>query len=77
MKTCCAKPTVCVMDYDKFSPSPDGCFWMEGGRRINRVCTHCWTHWFGSPKRVRKFTQAQWAKWINASFTSKIGAKHD
>jgi len=58
------------MDYDKFSPSPKG-HWTKKVRMVNRVCTHCWRHWFGPVGRVRQFTKAQWDKWINQPEKSK------
>jgi hypothetical protein len=74
MTACCAKPAICTMDYDKFSPSSKG-HWTTPKRMVNRVCTHCWTHWFGPESKVRQFTRAQWDKWINAAFAADRQAK--
>lgn len=74
MTACCAKPSICTMDYDKFSPSPKG-HWAEPKRMVNRVRTNCWAHWFGPESRARQFTRAQWDKWINASFANDRAGK--
>lgn len=62
----CPTPSICVMDYDKVSPSPKG-HWTQPEPRINRVCTKCWTHWFGPPNRVRQFTRVQWDEYMRTA----------
>ena len=62
---CCAKPAIVTMDYTKATPSKVGPFIVSP--RVNRVCTHCWTHWFGPLKAVKRYTSAQWDKWLAAA----------
>jgi hypothetical protein len=66
MTTCCAKPAICTMDYDKLSPSPKG-HWTKSGRRVNRVCTNCWTHWFGPENAVMQYTRQQWDNYVGSA----------
>lgn len=58
---CCRRPAIVIMDY-----SSD---WHNPERRINRVCTHCWTHWFGAPTAVRQYTKKEWDDYINGPET--------
>jgi hypothetical protein len=46
---CCDRPAVVVMDYTA-----------ENVRKVNRVCTRCWTHWHGLEGSVRQYTKKQW-----------------
>ena len=62
----CARPAICTLDYDKYSPSARG-HWSDPEPRINRVCTKCWTHWFGPEGSVRVYTRAAWDKWMSSA----------
>lgn len=55
----CANPAICTMDYDKYSPAPEG-HWSAPQRMANRVCTKCWAHWFGQVGSVVQYTRTQW-----------------
>ena len=58
--TCCDRPQVETMDYWKASPAD----WDHPEKRINRVCSRCWTHWFGPVDAVRRYTREEWDEWI-------------
>lgn len=62
-KACCKRPAIATMDYVKHSPAN----WNCGEPRINRVCTTCWTHWFGEPNEVKQFTRAEWDRLLEAA----------
>lgn len=57
----CAKPAIQTMDYAKVSPAD----WDKPEPRVNRVCSKCWSHWFGPPAAVKFFTKSQWDAHIN------------
>jgi hypothetical protein len=61
---CCDRPRVVTMDYDMEIASKNGSF--VSARRLNRVCTRCWVHWFGVPGKVKRYTKAEWDKWMNS-----------
>lgn len=61
---CCKRPSIARMDYTKHTPRDIGAGYDESPR-INRVCTHCYTHWFGHPSEVKTYTRQQWDSWIN------------
>lgn len=65
IKCSCHRPSVVVMDYDKATPSKRGPYTFS--RRINRVCTTCWTHWFGPVGKVKRYTREAWDKWLEAA----------
>lgn len=50
------------MDYNRHDPHD----WHHPKPRVNRVCTHCWTHWFGPPDAVNRYTKKEWDEFINA-----------
>lgn len=58
----CARPSVAVMDYRKCTPTN----WNGGTVRVNRVCTNCWSHWFGPIGKVKQLTKAKWDRLLNA-----------
>ena len=64
-KCSCERPSIVTMDYDKATPSKKGPYVLA--RRINRVCTRCWAHWFGAPGKVKRFTKAEWDEWVEAA----------
>lgn len=53
---CCKKPAIENMDYFNHSPGD----WHNPDPRVNRVCTKCFAHWFGTPDSVRQFTRKEW-----------------
>jgi hypothetical protein len=55
---CCKRPQVCNLDYQKATPTKAGPYRLSS--RVNRVCTSCWTHWFGAPTKVRTFSKEEW-----------------
>lgn len=58
----CARPAIQTMDYNKVSPAD----WDNPEPRINRVCSKCWSHWFGAPGAVKFFTKSEWDKQVAA-----------
>lgn len=56
----CPKPAIQTMDYPKMILDEPG----RTERRINRVCSRCWSHWFGPPNAVKLFTKREWDAWI-------------
>jgi len=59
----CAKPSIARMDYMKHSPDD----WNNPEHRVNRACTRCGAHWFGSPLAVQFYTRKQWDEYVGAS----------
>lgn len=62
MFACCAKPSIAILDYTNYTLD------REPSLRINRVCTKCWTHWFGKPHRIRKYKRAAWDALVQADY---------
>lgn len=58
----CARPAIATMDYMKHSPDN----WNQPEPRINRVCSRCWTHWFGPPEAVQMFISKEWDAYVAA-----------
>lgn len=52
-KPCCAKPSIANHDH-KF-----------GGATVNRVCLHCYKHWYGPVGAVIEYTKAEWDEYMN------------
>lgn len=51
---CCDKQSIAVMDYR-------WPMWEEPHEiKVNRMCTHCGTHWAGFVGQVKQFTRRQW-----------------
>lgn len=61
---CCEKPLICTMDYPKPLKTKTGA-WAETMTMVNRVCTKCWTHWFGAPGKVKRYARAEWDAYIS------------
>lgn len=72
----CSSPAICTMDYDKYSPSPRG-HWTKPQPMVNRVCTKCWTHWFGPVGKVVAHTKAAWDKRMSKCFEINQGINPD
>lgn len=60
---CCKLPAIAVMDYMKYSGSN-----VEGSPRINRVCTKCFTHWFGHSGHLKKYRRQEWDALMGLAF---------
>lgn len=63
--TCCSKPSIQTMDY-KWP-----CFEEVQVTKVNRVCLHCWTHWFGVDGDVKQYTAKEWESYINGALVDK------
>ena len=62
---CCIKPSQTNMheiqyNFVENSYKPTICW--------NRICLTCYTHWYGSPNNLKKYTKKEWDNYINASF---------
>ena len=58
---CCRHPDVARIDYEKYDLET-----RTTSPRINRVCLHCLTHWFGEPGAVKQYTGKEWDAWLIA-----------
>ena len=58
---CCRNPDVAVFDYDDYD-----FITRTFTSKVNRVCLHCMTHWFGEPGAVKQFTRQEWDAWLLA-----------
>lgn len=61
--SCCTRPAVTCFDFDA---SPNGFNVAPFVRFVNRVCTTCGAHWFGTADNVTRYTRSQWDERINA-----------
>jgi hypothetical protein len=34
----------------------------------NRICTNCFTHWYGHPDNLKRYTKQEWDKMIEDNF---------
>jgi len=59
---CCKRPAIAVMDYKK----PTNMSWTVFEQMVNRCCTHCYAHWFGTQHNVKQYTRAEWDEYIGA-----------
>ena len=57
---CCDRQSLAIMDYTwpMFKNQ------LEEGEiqqtKINRLCMHCFAHWFGTEGDVKQYTKAEW-----------------
>ena len=64
--TCCKNPAQYNMHEFKYSPNENGYHYPEPC--WNRVCTNCYTHWYGHPDKLKKYTRKEWDAMIEGSF---------
>jgi hypothetical protein len=62
---CCRRPDIARMDYLHFDKDI-----RTESPRINRVCLHCLTHFFGVPGAVKQYTGAEWDAMLWAALTA-------
>lgn len=70
-KKCCAKPSIHTMDYKwpMFAKLDEPVV-----TKINRVCVHCYAHWFGEEGSVKQYTRAEWDALLQASVDADVQA---
>lgn len=65
---CCAHPSIANMDHVTGHIRPYRPI-------VNRVCTRCWTHWYGDDGvAVVEFTRKAWDRWMNGAFDAEKAA---
>lgn len=55
---CCSKPKVSTLSNDKWVVGDDGRY--TSLPYVNKVCLHCWAHWFGPVYNVTMYSKSQW-----------------
>jgi hypothetical protein len=63
---CCAKPAQHNLHEKKHELN-------EQGRYVaalcwNRLCSSCYTHWYGHPDNLKRYTRQEWDALINTAF---------
>ena len=64
--TCCANPAQTNLHEVKHVISKEGRYVAEPC--WNRICTRCYTHWYGHPESLKKYIRQQWDEMINKTF---------
>lgn len=52
-ETCCEKKVIVNLAFH--------------GGRVNKICTKCGTHWYGTEKIVNRYTKSEWDAWMNSA----------
>jgi hypothetical protein len=63
---CCKNPAQYNMQEYKYTIGNDGTFYKVPC--LNRICTNCYTHWYGPPENLIKYSRNEWDKMINKAF---------
>lgn len=63
--TCCDRPRVARFDYQA-----------DGAVIVNRVCTHCRTHWHGLQDQVRQYTGKEWDALLESDWNHSKRTAH-
>jgi hypothetical protein len=58
---CCNKQSIANLDHLKASPSN----WHNSTPIVNRVCLHCYSHWYGEAENIKQYSKKEWDKYIN------------
>lgn len=59
---CCDKPAQTNMHEFKHVLNSNGRYQAEPC--WNRICSNCYTHWYGHPENLKKYTRKQWDEMI-------------
>ena len=66
MTNCCNRPSITTMHEFKTVINADGRYEKESC--INRLCTNCYTHWYGHPDSLKTYTKSEWDEMVNHCF---------
>ena len=62
-ETCCSRQSIANLDHKKWthnSIDPNETEWV-----VNRVCIHCYRHWYGPENNVKVYSKSEWDKWMD------------
>jgi hypothetical protein len=61
---CCSRPSIAKMDYKwPVFDAPE-----KQVMKVNRVCLHCFAHWFGVEPDVKQYTRKEWDAMMEEAF---------
>lgn len=66
--TCCSKQEISTL-HDEKSELIDGRY--QQTPCVNKCCLKCFTHWYGEPDKIRKYTSKEWDTVINSCFDAE------